>query len=233
MCLDTNHAWLVRVRAAALGLLFALPGAETATAAPSAGLIDARDAADVGRLVLAEPAEAADTLAAAAALGLGDPAAVIFATLAPGAPPEQAAALTAAAATAAPGSADLFVAAALAASGARESVVMQESILRAAIGAVEASTLTASRKAEEVIEIVAAFSALIDPEILPRMAALAAELTAADDDAEMLLAALGEDVETGATRRRPFENAGPAADRTPFPLALPPQAEGRNAPSGN
>ena len=58
---------------------------------------DARTAADVGRLALESPYNAADTLSAADALGLGDPATVIFATLTPETTPASAAALTGAA----------------------------------------------------------------------------------------------------------------------------------------
>lgn len=231
MCLDSNHARLAVLRGAVVGGLFALAAAESGWAAPAPGLIDARDAADVGRLALADPADAADTLRAAEALGLGDPAAVIFATLTPASSPEDAAALTAAAAGAAPGSADLFVAAALAASAATPP--LREAVLRAAIAAVEASALTAEARSAEIVEILAALSALVDPEELPRLAALVAAITAAEDDAGVLLAALDGDIQTGALGRRPFETGTPAPSRAPFPLALPPQAEDRDAPSGN
>ena len=69
-----------------IGAAIWIAGCSGAMAAPSPGLVDAEDAGAVAALALqAAPGDGADTIAAAEALGLGDPAAIVVAGVAAGA----------------------------------------------------------------------------------------------------------------------------------------------------
>lgn len=189
-------------------------------------------------LAAARPADAAELMRAAAALGLGDPVDVVFAGLTPETPDAAAGALAGAATAAAPTSADIVLAAAIAVAAPEGGFDRLAALLRPVALAVEAAELAPAARAAEVAEIMAALAALTPPAGLPRLAALLAAITREADDAETLLAALATGVETGALRppfRRPPPFVGPVgkAGRGPFPLVLPPGRAEDDAPSAN
>lgn len=212
-----------------------------AFAAPAPGLIAAGGPGDVAALVGAEPANAVDTLRAAALLGLGDPVDVIFAGVTPATPRAEAEALAGAAVAAAPDLAEQVAAASIVAAGIEGDLARLAALAAAVIAPLLAAELTPAARGAEIREVLIALLSLADPALAAPLAEAVAALTPDPaDDGAALLAALAPSLQTGAVNPGQGPGRGFGA-RPDIPVVLPPRLPeiarprrpDRDAPSAN
>jgi len=215
-------------------LAIALPASAVAAAdvvlSPEAatGLQAARSPADIAVLVQRHPAQAATLMSDAAALGIASPAAILGRLVFARTDCAKLHPLVLAAAQAAPPEADISAAVALSAIGEPRAECVLATIAGGAVDELEAAGLSAELLDAEIAEIATSLGELV-PGSLPEIAVAIAAATDTDlDTAAMVLASIGETIETADIPPA----ATPARARVPIIFRDMP-SEAQNNPSAN